>query len=201
MSKRQKPTVYIVAGSNGSGKTTFARKFLPKYAGRHIDFINAYLIASGLSPLNSDKMVIQASRIVLQRIKELSESKKDFAFETTLSGRSYSVLLRRIKKMGYRVHLFYLWIPNYKLAIERIRERVREGGHNVPAEIVRRRFAKTLDNLFHMYLPLIDYLIMFDNSSENPKIIFEKKGKVIYTANYDRVLEIMTEANWSENEK
>ena len=103
--------------------------------------------------------------------------------------------------MGYRVHLFYLWIPNYKLAIERIRERVREGGHNVPAEIVRRRFAKTLDNLFHMYLPLIDYLIMFDNSSENPKIIFEKKGKVIYTANYDRVLEIMTEANWSENEK
>ena len=194
------PTVYIIAGSNGAGKTTFARKYLPKFAGRHIDFINADLIASGLSPLNSDKMVIQASRIVLQRIKELSMSKEDFAFETTLSGRSYSVLLQRIKKMGYRVHLYYLWIPNSKLAIERIKGRVLEGGHNVPVEVVRRRFSKTLINLFHVYLPLIDYLAMVENSSKNPRTVFERVGQTTHYIDLKLSQQIMKEGNWHEKE-
>ena len=111
---------------------------------------------------------------MLKRIHELFRERKTFAFETTLSGRSYSILLRQMKSAGYRIHMYYLWIPNFHLAIERIKNRVLEGGHNVPASDVKRRFSRTLYNLFHIYIDLIDCLVIFDNSSTKPRAIFEK---------------------------
>src|ERR1017187_8939027 len=127
----QKPNCYIVAGSNGAGKTTFATEFLPRYANCP-NFINADLIARGLSPFDPNAALARAGRLVLESIKKASASRADFAFETTLSGRSYVRVIRDLRKRGYRIHMFYLWIPGPELALLRVRERVRQGGHNVP---------------------------------------------------------------------
>lgn len=198
--KKAHPTVYIIAGANGSGKTTFALEFLPEIVGP-IDFINADLIAKGLSPFDSDKMVIQAGRLFLNRIKELIILKKDFAFETTLSGRSYLTMIKEMKRLGYKIRLYYLWIPNYQLAVERIRNRVHEGGHNVPEPIVKRRFYKTLSNLFHLYLPLINYLEIFDNSSQKPRSIFEREELKSKCIDLKFCNDIMKEVNWNESKE
>jgi len=137
--KRKNPVCYIIAGPNGAGKTTFARKFLPEYV-KCLDFINADLIAGGISPFVPEKAAIQAGRIMIEQIQHLAESRRDFGFETTLSGKSYANLLHKLKGKGYRIHLFFLWLPSADLAIERIADRVRKGGHNIPEEVVRRRF-------------------------------------------------------------
>ena len=139
---------YIIAGPNGAGKTTFATEFLPRYANCR-NFINPDLLA---------------------------QARTDFAFETTLSGRSYAPMLRRMKTAGFRLHLFYLWIPGPELALLRIRDRVESGGHNVPELDVRRRFGRTLRNLFTLYRALFDTLHFFDNSSDTPRLIFKDEA-------------------------
>src|SRR2546422_7682257 len=140
---RKSANCYIIAGPNGAGKTTFATEFLPRYADCR-NFINADLIARGLSPFDPDAAMLRAGRTVLERIAEFTEARTDFAFETTLSGRTYLLLLRRMKKVGFRLHMFYLWIPTAELALLRIHDRVESGGHNVPERDVRRRFGRTL---------------------------------------------------------
>jgi len=112
----------------------------------------------------------------LERIAEFTKARSDFAFETTLSGRAYVPLLRRVKKAGFRLHMFYLWIPSPGLALLRIRDRVESGGHNVPERDVRRRFGRTLGNLFTLYRPLLDTLHFFDNSSDTPRLIFKDES-------------------------
>ncbi|MEW6006675.1 MAG: hypothetical protein AB1595_00750 [bacterium] len=168
--------IYIIAGANGAGKTTFACEYFPRYVGK-VDFVNADMIAQGLSPFAPDKFAIRAGRMVLERIKELVGERKIFAIETTLSGRTYLSMLQKMKLLGYRVYMYYLWIPNYQLGIERIKNRVREGGHSVAEYIVKRRFKKTLWNLFHIYFSILDYLAIFDNSGMQPMIIYEKEGE------------------------
>jgi predicted ABC-type ATPase len=180
--KKPKPNCYIVAGSNGAGKTTFATEFLPRYA-ECTNFINPDLIARGLSPFDPNAALVRAGRLVLERINQMSRARSDFAFETTLSGRSYIRVIRNLWGTGYRIQMFYLWIPGPDLALLRIRHRVREGGHNVPAHDVRRRYRRTLVNLFDLYRPLLDTLRVFDNSAKVPRLIFEDQdGK---TAIYD----------------
>ena len=170
---------YIVAGSNGAGKTTFATRFLPHYADC-VNFINPDLIARGLSPFDPDAALARAGRLVLESIQDASKSRADFAFETTLSGRSYVRVIRDLRARGYRIHMFYLWIPGPELALLRIRERVQKGGHNVPAQDVRRRYDRTLVNLFSLYRPLLDTLRVFDNSTAEPRLIFEDEaGRII----------------------
>lgn len=171
--KNKPPSVYIIAGPNGAGKTTFACKFLPDFADCY-EFVNADLIAGGLSPFAPEAAAIQAGRHLLDRIHKLAREQTDFAFETTLSGRSYLLFLQNLKKSGYKIHLFFLWIHNIDLALERIAGRVRQGGHNVPEDIVRRRFHKGLRNFFHIYRPLADTWTIFDNSTEIPKSIATK---------------------------
>jgi predicted ABC-type ATPase len=128
--------------------------------------------------------MLRAGRTVLERIAEFTKARLDFAFETTLSGRSYVPLLRETKAAGFRLHLFYLWIPSPELALLRIRDRVESGGHNVPETDVRRRFGRTLANLFALYRPLLDTLHFYDNSSDTPRLLFkDKRGKTtIYNA-------------------
>jgi len=172
MASQPKPACYIVAGSNGAGKTTFATEFLPHYA-KCPNFINPDLIARGLSPFDPDRALARAGRLVLERITEMAAQRVDFAFETTLAGRSYVRLIQDLRTTGYRVHMFYLWIPGPELALLRIRERVQKGGHNVPAHDVRRRYARTLRNLFQLYRPLLDTLHFFDNSRPELHLIFK----------------------------
>ena len=167
--------VYIIAGPNGSGKTTFARLFLPDYVNCP-NFVNADLIAQGLAPFEPSAAAIKAGKLVLQQINEYAERGVDFAFETTLSGKSYISLLAEFKARGYALHLFFLWLPSAELAIARIKERVQEGGHHVPAEDIRRRFVRGINNFFTAYEPLFDSWMLFDNSKVRPILIAKRRN-------------------------
>ena len=172
------PQCYVIAGPNGSGKTTFALEFLPRYA-RCRNFINPDLIAQGISPLDPYGSMARAGRIVLEEIQRNVSRRADFAFETTLSGRTYLRQLCDIKAMGYSIRIFYVWVPSPELALRRIKGRVETGGHDVPEKDVRRRFSRSLVNLLRMYRPLATSLNFFDNSGEQPVQIFrEDKGKL-----------------------
>lgn len=170
-----KKNIYIIAGPNGAGKTTFAKLFLPDYV-KCPNFINADLIAQGLAPFEPRAAAIKAGKLVLQQIHEFAGQGIDFAFETTLSGKSYAHLLSTLRAKGYNLHLFLLWIPSPELAIARIKDRVAEGGHNVPNEDVRRRFVRSMRNFFKLYQPLLDSWILFDNSRAKPVLIAKKQG-------------------------
>ena len=161
------PRVIIIAGPNGAGKTTFAREFLPKEAGLPV-FINADLIAAGLSPFNPDIAAIQAGRIMLAEIAEKATKRESFAFETTLSGHGYARHIVEWRKAGYQVELFFLSLDTPETAIARVEARVEQGGHNVPEETIRRRFASGIENFHRIYKPLVDTWMHYDNSGNEP---------------------------------
>jgi predicted ABC-type ATPase len=176
--KIKRPNLYIIAGPNGAGKTTFAREFLPNYV-KCLEFVNADLIAGGLSPFAPERASIQAGRIMLEQIHSLADKEKDFGFETTLSGRSYLPFLTDLKKQGYQIHLFFLWLRDVKIALDRIASRVRNGGHNIPNPVIRRRFKKSLTNFLKLYRPLLNSWAIFNNSSDSPQMIaFEESGEL-----------------------
>ena len=167
--------VYIIAGPNGSGKTTFAREFLPEYA-KCPHFVNADFIAQGLSPFSQQFSSIKAGKLVLEQIKEFMRKNADFGFETTLSGKTFIKHFNSLKKKGYRLHLFFLWIPSSQLAIARIKDRVAEGGHHVPDVDVKRRFERSIVNFFNIYVPLLNSWMLFNNSAVRPKVIAKKNN-------------------------
>lgn len=169
-----KRNVYIVAGPNGSGKTTFARTFLPDYA-KCSNFVNADLIAQGLSPFSPRAAAMKAGRLVLERVHSMAAQGVDFAFETTLSGKSYISFLKGLRKEGYTINIFFLWIPSPELAIDRIRDRVAGGGHHVPAADVRRRFHRGLYNFMNHYKLLADTWLLFNNADATPRLIAQEK--------------------------
>jgi len=172
------PSVYIIAGPNGAGKTTFAREFLPNYADCK-NFINADLIAQGVSPFSPEAVSFRAGRLMLEEINSYAKRREDFSFETTLSGRSFLNLIRRLRTSRYKVHFFFLWIPTVDLALTRVRGRVLQGGHNVPEDIIRRRFDRSIRNFLANYRRLGDSWMWFDNSGATPAVIaFEKEGKL-----------------------
>jgi predicted ABC-type ATPase len=175
--KRRRPNLYIIAGPNGAGKTTFARKFLPQYA-ECLEFVNADLIAGGLSPFAPERAAMLGGRLMLEQIHSLADRGLDFGFETTLSGRAYVKLLQDMRKSGYFIHIFFLWITSVKLALERIELRIRNRGHSIPENVVRRRFDRSLPNFVRFYKPLADSWAIFDNSGDTPKMMaFEESGK------------------------
>jgi predicted ABC-type ATPase len=144
-----------------------------------LEFVNADLIARGLSPFSPERAAIHAGRLMLEQIHSLGNRGLDFGFETTLSGKTYVKLLYDLKEKGYHIHLFFLWIRSIKLALERIELRVRNGGHHIPEAIVRRRFDRSLPNFFKFYQALVDSWVIFDNSGEIPKLVaFEESGKL-----------------------
>ena len=162
-----KPRVIIIAGPNGAGKTTFAREFLPQEAGCPI-FVNADLIAAGLSPFDPERAAIQAGRLTLQAIAQHLARRESFAFETTLSGRAYAWQIPQWQALGYRVALFFLSLPSADMAVQRVAERVRQGGHNIPEATIRRRFEAGWRLLTEVYQPLVDQWVLFDNAGEEP---------------------------------
>jgi predicted ABC-type ATPase len=172
-----RPNLYIIAGPNGSGKTTFVKRFLPFYA-HCLNFVNADLIASGLAPFSPEGAAVKAGKLMIEEIEEYRRQRVDFAFETTLAGRTYLRLLKDMKKEGYYIRLFFLWLQSPDLALRRVKERVSMGGHDVPAQTILRRFDRGLYNLFHLYRPLLDSWMLFDNSGEEPIVIFKETNGI-----------------------
>jgi len=165
-----KPKILIIAGPNGAGKTTFAREFLPHEAGLPF-FINADLIAAGLSPFAPEVADIAAGRIMVRMIREKVRRRESFAFETTLSGRNYARHIPRWRKAGYQVMLYFLSLPSVKMALTRVRDRVTRGGHDVEATVVRRRFKAGMRNFRSVYCNLVNSWRLYDNSGAMPRLI------------------------------
>ncbi len=166
----ESPRIVIIAGPNGAGKTTFAQEYLPQEAG-FPDFINVDLIAQGLSPFAPEKAALQAGKVMLAEIARRVRRRESFAFETTLSGRSYARHVPRWRQAGYHVKLIFLNLPSVDLAIERVKSRVAQGGHDVPADVVRRRFDAGLHNFWSIYSKIVDSWELYDNSGPSPRLI------------------------------
>ena len=164
------PRCILIAGPNGSEKTTFAREFLLREIGV-IHFVNADLIAGGLSPLRPELAARQAGRLVLKELSRLASARKNFAFESTLSGRTYLQLLNKWKSAGYRIEIVFLSLPSVHLALQRIASRVRQGGHDVPKSDVIRRFGRSSKNFHALYRPLADAWAIYDNSGPAPQLL------------------------------
>jgi predicted ABC-type ATPase len=162
--------IIIIAGPHGAGKTLFARSFLPEEAAC-TRFINADLIAAGLSPFAPRDALIRASRLMLEEIHARARRGMSFAFETTLSGLGYVPLIWKWQKMGYRVNLYFLSLVNADIAVARVAERVRQGGHDIPEEIVRRHYAAGLSNFEKYYRKSADAWVVYDNSVEQPRFL------------------------------
>lgn len=162
--------IIIIAGPNGAGKTTFARSFLPAEA-QLPRFINADLIAAGLAPFAPETAAIKAGRLMLEEIAGCARNGESFAFETTLSGLSYLRQIAQWRTQGYRVSLFFLMLPDAETAIARVAERVRQGGHNIPEPVIRRRFAAGRDNFNQHYKQAVDDWALYDNTGAEPALL------------------------------
>lgn len=171
------PTCWIIAGPNGAGKTTFALEYLPQVA-QCSRFVNADLIAAGLSPLAPERELLAASRLFLGEIEACIAKREDFAFETTLAGRSYLKLVRRLQTAGWRVELIYLGLPSMEMSKLRVAERVAHGGHNIPVADIERRFARSLGNLLNSFSTQVDACRCFMNSDASPELVFEQQGEL-----------------------
>ena len=155
-------TIYLIAGCNGAGKTTFAKEFLPKEV-KCLRFLNADEIAHGLSPLKPSARAVQAGRLLLQQIASSLEHRETLALESTLSGKTYIRLFVRARELGYQIELHYLWLSSPVQAIARVRQRVQQGGHHVPVADIRRRFKRSLVHLLDDYLPLANRWVIWDS--------------------------------------
>ncbi len=165
--------VYLIGGPNGSGKTTVAKKILPNFLGV-IEYVNADEIAARLSPFNPESVAIQAGRLMLERLITLKCQGIDFAFESTLAARYFARFLRDCQSSGYRLNLIYFWLQSPELALERVHRRVASGGHNIPEDVVRRRYERGRNNLMQLYLPLCHTWVIYNNSGDEPHLVAER---------------------------
>lgn len=185
--EERRPQVVILAGPNGAGKSTAAPSLL-KGTLRVREFVNADVIAQGISGFDPHAASIQAGRIMLMRLKILAERRFDFAFETTLASRSFAPWIRDLLSEGYSFSLVFLWVPSVEAAISRVRERVRAGGHSVPEETIRGRFAAGLRNFFQIYQPMATRWRFYDNGSRRgPRIIAEGQGSDVTSVSDPRL--------------
>ncbi len=194
MTAFEKPTVFVLAGPNGAGKTTFAKSYLPHFAGCR-EFVNADLIAAGLSPFNPESQSIAAGRLMLQRIDGLIELRETFALETTLAGRAHARRLRWMKEeIGYEIELLYFWLPTADFAVRRVAIRVSQGGHNIPEAVIRRRYNLGISNFAKLYSPLANRWQILDGSwtPSLPIVGFENGQQIVYNKRLFRELKLRT---------
>jgi predicted ABC-type ATPase len=182
------PKIAIIAGPNGAGKSTTAKRLLPESL-QIREFVNADVIAAGLSAFAPENVAFEAGRIMLVRLKELAASRENFSFETTLATRTYAPWLKTLQAAGYEVHLFFVWLPSADMAIARVAERVRSGGHHVPDETIRRRYTRALVNLRELYIPLANFWQLIDNSAYGG-------SRIIAAGGARRAPEIYLEPEW-----
>ena len=181
-------SLYIISGCNGAGKTTASFTVLPELL-QVKEFVNADEIARGLSPFQPEKVSIQAGKIMLRRLQELLTLGQDFAFETTLSTRSFVGLIKQAKDLGFTINLIYYWLDSVELAIERVKTRVTEGGHHIPTDTIIRRYYAGLKNFITLYSNKVDYWMLIDNSGTEPELIAEGRDAVNF--------EIANSEKWS----
>ena len=170
------PNLYIIAGCNGAGKTTASYTVLPELLNCK-EFVNADNIAVGLSPFNPESVAIEAGRIMLLRIDELLNRGVDFAFETTLATRSYVSLIKRAQQKGYEVTLLFFWLNSPQMAMERVAKRVSRGGHNIPLDVIDRRYYRGIRNLITLYIPVCDKFLVANNTDLGPVFVAQSIGK------------------------
>jgi predicted ABC-type ATPase len=183
------PALYIIARPNGAGKTTASFSTLPTVLGCDI-FINADEIARGLSPFNPDVAAFRAGRLMLELINENMNDRNTFAIETTLSTKSYKSYIERAKSLGYRIVMIFIYLESTDLAIQRVKRRVEEGGHNIPKHVIIRRYDRGLENLKNFYASIIDRLLVINNTENNQEIIIDinEHGKFIKDRRtYDKI--------------
>ena len=174
------PVCTIIAGPNGAGKTTLAMELLPQTSCR--TFLNADLIASGLAPFQAQETRLEAAKLLLRKIEHCIAKRETFSFETTLSGRSHLPRVRRMIRDGWHVNLIYLWLPSAEASANRVRERVRQGGHTIPKHDIYRRYGRSLKNLLH-YAPVCSAVKCIDNSTMNRQLIFRQQGENVTVMN------------------
>lgn len=165
--------LYIIAGCNGAGKTTASFTILPEILNCK-EFVNADEIAKGLSPFQPEKAALESGRIMLHRINELLAHNEIFAFETTLATKSYKQKVIAAQEKGYKAVLLFFWLDSVDLAIERVRTRVQEGGHNIETDVIKRRYKNGIANLFAIYLPIVNEALIFDNTAVKAELIAQK---------------------------
>lgn len=192
------PNLYVISGCNGAGKTTASYTVLPEMLECQ-EFVNVDEIAKGLSPFNPDKAAIEAGRLMLIKMDKLIVQKQDFAFETTLSPKSYVNMVNRAKDAGYHVTLLYFWLNSVELAIERVKSRAKEGGHDVAVPVIKRRYSTGLINLFDRYIPIADYWMLLDNSGIKAELVAEghiENGRIIKNNSiFEQILKAYAGAN------
>ena len=188
-----KPTCTIIAGPNGAGKTTFALEYLPLSDCRV--FLNADMIAAGLAPFSAEEKLLEAGKLFLREIERSEKKRANFAFETTLSGKSHLSRVRRMLEDGWRVNLIYLWLPGVEASLNRVRRRVQQGGHGIPEQDIHRRYLRSLENLLRFYAPLCTETECFDNSTRPRRLIFRQTGKDVIVANNELFNVIRRQAN------
>jgi predicted ABC-type ATPase len=174
----ESPICFVIGGPNGAGKTTFANEFLPN-EGKSEIFINADLIAAGLSPFNPDIEAITAGRLLIEQIERHAAKKEIFAFESTLSGTGHMQRIRTLKENGYLVIIFYVMLEDVEVSLNRIKDRVSQGGHNIPETDARRRFPKSILNFLNLYAPLADAWKIYDNTKNEKRLVAESSGNGI----------------------
>jgi predicted ABC-type ATPase len=197
--KDPEPRVVVLAGPNGAGKSTSASRLLRGVLGVD-EFVNADIIAQGLSGFAPDRVAMAAGRIMMRRLRELAALRASFAFETTLASRTFAPWLADLRSQGYAVQIVFLWLPSEEMAVQRVSERVRLGGHDVPAATVRRRYRAGVRNFFNMYQPLVDSWQIVDNSVVGtPRLVATGVGKnvdvVEYIGAWEQLRHQITEAN------
>lgn len=176
-------TLYIISGCNGAGKTTASYTILPDIW-QCYEFVNADEIAKGLSPLNPESVAIEAGRLMLERIESLLKANKTFSIESTLATKSYRNLIKRAQEKGYKVTLLFFWLDSPQTAIDRVAQRVSEGGHNIPSDIIKRRYHAGIKNLFTIYMKCVDYWVLANNTNGDSEYVAEG-GKDIDTEIFD----------------
>jgi len=192
------PNLYIIAGCNGAGKTTASYTILPEILNCK-EFVNADNIAAGISPLNPESVAIEAGRIMLNRVAILMDEHVDFALETTLSTRSYVSLVKKAQQMGYVVTLLYFWLASPEMAFERVAKRVSEGGHDIPIDVIQRRYYRGIENLLNLYIPVCDRWIVTNNVNVPSQVVAHSDddlGNVIINSDIWEV--ILTQSNDSQ---
>lgn len=184
------PKIYIIAGCNGAGKTTASYTLLPQILGCD-EFVNADEIAKGLSPFHPERVPIEAGRLMLERISVLMQARTTFALETTLSTRSYESLIKKAHRAGYQVDLLFFWLSSPEVAISRVAKRVSEGGHNIPPDVIRRRYHAGIRNLFSIYSHVVDRWVLIDNNEGRSVVLAESNAGVTKIYDFERFKRIM----------
>jgi predicted ABC-type ATPase len=173
------PNIVLLAGPNGAGKSTTAKNVIRDSLGI-VHYVNADALARGLSEFAAESMAFKAARIMLEHLHDLARERVDFALETTLSGKTYAPWIGELKKQGFLFSLFFLWLPSADMAIDRVKDRVRRGGHDIPEETIRRRYEGGLKNFFRLYAPMADFFKFYNNSNpKRPRLIAEKNGTML----------------------